>query len=174
MSQEVNGRELTAIEYIAALEAHVHNDEPKLEERLKSIPDAWRKYRSASKMLEQVMDQIFETIPEKTKQHMLRVLKHGEIVIRNKPLVPSRNDYVTIVSNPDFRLLVNKAMEYECSICLKSDVEQRKCELRKALMCVCPPHSLPEKNACQFVHVARAHNIGDYFGAPLPEALEEE
>lgn len=159
---EASSREVHFIEFVAGLDAQLTNGEKHLEQRLKSIPDAWRQYRIAKSSVDKVIRGLYETLPEKTQKHMTDLCARGEVVIRPKP-VGKQYDDVQIVQTADLKLLINCTMAAECAMCMKEGREQKKCELRKALMCICPPTEFNKNSTlCPYVDVANKCDVGHY------------
>ena len=165
--KDANAHEVHAIEFIAGLDAQLSNNERYLEKRLKSIPDGWRKYRCAKKLLEQVIDGLYDTLPTKTMLHMQRLLNSGEIVIRPKPII---RDYVQIIPNDTVEFLINEVIKNNCALCLDRGSDVKKCKIRKIMVTIAPTGDYPKDGSCCYQHVAQGHAYGDYLG----EALEDE
>lgn len=159
---EASSREVHFIEFIAGLDAQVHNGEAHLKERLQTIPDGWRQYRIAKSAINKVINGLYDTLPDKTLAHMTDLIARGEVIIRPKPVCKDMGN-VQIVQTADLKLLINHAMAAECAMCMKEGREQKKCELRKALMCICPPTQLNRNSTlCPYIDVANACDIGHY------------
>ena len=158
---EASSREVHIIEYIAGLDCQLTNGDKVLESRLRSIPDAWRQYRIARSAVDKVIRGLYRTLPDKTLKHMVDLVQRGEIIIRPKPVVKTLDD-VQIVQTADLKLLINTAIASECAVCLKEPKYQKKCALRKALMCICPPTQLRKDGLCSYVDVARNCDLGEY------------
>ena len=158
---EANAREVHAIEFLAGLDAQLNANEQNLKERLQSIPNGWRNYRLALKMTENVIDAVYDTLPEKTIRHMARLCAVGEVIIRPKPAL-TKGAYSQVVDNEDLRFLINRAMEGCCAICLKNPAESKGCAMRKVLMRIAPPETLRKDGICDYRDVAARCNMGEY------------
>ena len=158
---EANSREIHRIEFLAGLDCQLRGGESALEPRLRRIPGAWQKYRTAMTFIEHVLDGVYGSLPVKTVRHMANLCERGEIVIRPKQ-IGAKVDSVQIVPTEEIKLIVNKAMEANCAICMNEGKAIKKCELRKALMLICPPTN-PETGAlCPYADVAAQNALGDY------------
>lgn len=157
---EVNARELYHIEFIAGLDCQLINAEKYLETRLKLVPDAWRQYRIARAAVQKTLVALYQTVPIKTLRHMQNLCTYGEVIIKPRGATPT-ND-VQIVPTPELKLLINKVIENECAMCVKSYAEQRGCKLRKALMHIAPPLEI-DTSGCNYRNVAASNELGEYF-----------
>lgn len=157
---ETTSKEVHAIEFLAGLDCQLVMSEKHIEQRLRSIPGAWQKYRTALTFIEKVLEQVYDTLPKKTLKHMEMLSKQGEVIIRPRPAV--RYDDVQIVGSDDLKLLINKTIASECAVCLKDGGEVRSCPLRKALMTVVPPVELPKDSSCAYKNVALDCEYGEY------------
>lgn len=158
--RECNSKETHAIEYLAALDCQLRQSEPHLKERLQSIPGAWQKYRTAMTFIEKVIDGVYETVPIKLLLHMQKLCEYGEVIIRPRPVV--RTGEVQIIKEDDLKVLINKAIENECSMCLASGADVRHCPLRKTLMNIAPPADLKSSLDCPYQDVTLRCKIGKY------------
>lgn len=158
-----NAREVHNIEFLAGLDVQLTDGCEILKDRLSVIPNGWRNFRLAQATVSRLMEKIYETLPDKTLKHMARLCSCGEIVIRPKSVI-KRPDDAQIVLNDDLRTVVNHAMAAECAMCLKDPREQKKCKLRAALENIAPVAELKKNGLCNYVDVATAHGLGDYFG----------
>lgn len=154
-----NAKELHAIEIIAALDCQLNDYEAHVKDRLQSVPDAWRQYRLARSGMKNAVESIYETLPIKTLIHMQRLCDHGEAIIRLKGA--TKTDDVQFVPTEGLKMLVNIAMQNECSICMKDERAQRKCKLRKQLMLMTPPDVINPRG-CSYKDVAMSNDLGDY------------
>lgn len=158
---ELNAREIHGIEFIAGLDAQLYRFNGALESRLKSIPNGWRDYRLAMTLVAKVLDKLYDTMPAKTLLKFQRLNEIGEVVVRPKPAV-RKGQYMQIVDNDDLKLLINKAIEHDCAICMRRGGEVRSCPLRRALMSICPPEELVKDGTCNYQAVAQQNELGEY------------
>lgn len=159
---DANSREVRAIELIAGLDARLNNDEKYIEERLRSVPGLWRKYRIAKAFTERVIDGLYATLTPRVLLRLQRLCTNGEIVFRPRsPLNASTDTHIVLES--DLKKLVNTAMCAECAMCLKCGSEIKNCELRKTLVNVAPPSKIAEGSSlCEYSSVAVNSEYGDY------------
>ena len=159
--KEVTSREMRAIEVIAGLDNRLSNDGKYLEERLKSIPDLWRQFRMAQVATQKVIDGLYATVPPKVLIHMRGLQTNGELVFRPRSPLNKRTDVQIVLSN-DLKFLINSVMADNCAMCLKTDKDINKCELRKVLMNVAPFAEKSKTGSCEYVNIATNHELGDY------------
>lgn len=74
---EPNAKELHVVEFIAGLDCQLINGESCLEQRLKSVPDAWRQYRIARTEMGKALAAIYQTMPIKQLRHMQNLCTYG-------------------------------------------------------------------------------------------------
>lgn len=158
--KDINGRELRAIEYLAALDARVNEYAEPLEERLRKTQDGWRNYRVAVSCLEKAIDAVYASVDDETRIHMRNLAASGEVIIR--PTVQAVERNLQTVAEEHLKTLVNTSMAAECAMCLKQGSDVRKCQLRKALMFTAPPTRIPEKGRCPYAEIALCHDLGQY------------
>ena len=148
MIKNANVKEMEAIQFLAALDGQLIVSEPNIKERLKSIPDAWRQYRIAKKFASNVVTKLYETLPNKTLEYLIKLHHRGEVIVRMKPFNKGGNDKLVPESSLD--TLINIAIGAECPICLKSTANVKKCQLRKALLLIAPPDVIPTGSVCPY------------------------
>lgn len=158
---ELNALEIHGIEFIAGLDAQLYRFNGALAPRLKSIPNGWRDYRLAMTLVAKVLDKLYDTMPRKALLKFQRFNEIGEVIVRPKPAV-RKGQYMQIVDNDDLKLLINKAIEHDCAICMRRGGEVRSCPLRRALMSICPPEELVKDGTCNYQAVAQQNELGEY------------
>ena len=161
MIMEANAREVHSIEFLAGLDAQLVQGQETLKKRLQTIPGGWRNFRIAVSTTERVLDAIYETLPEKTKRHMMHLYNCGQIIIRPKPMIKMPDD-VHIVGAEDLKMLINRVVENECAICVKDYAGQKGCSLRKALLRIAPTESVYQDGRCSYLDVAAGNEPGKY------------
>lgn len=154
-----NARELSAIEYIAALDAQLMGNENALRARLATIPHGWRDWRLITTQTGRLLEKIYDTLPTKTLRRMEGLCRHGEVIVRIRPPCPTSEH--ALVSEDDLRQIINSAMAAECAICLKDGREIDACALRKALEHIAPPEAY-EKVGCAYRLIAAQSAYGQY------------
>lgn len=133
----LNGRELREIEFMLALDARVAEGGDCLKTRLKGIKNGWRDYRLMAVLTRKVLAGIYDTLPNKTLQHLDKMRKDGEALIRFKPA--SRAPEWAVIRDDELKTLINLAMASECALCMKEGKQIDRCRLRRTLMDICPP-----------------------------------
>ena len=156
---EMNSKELHRFELFACLDAQLMGGEEPLEKRLKSIPNGWRDYRMILSRTGNLVRRLYETMPDKAVQHMVHLMRHGEAIVRVKPI--GGVQYFQAVDVKDLKVLINTCIESECLICGKEGTEIRKCPLRRAFSVICPPIDA-EKGECPYRYVVEHSKVGDY------------
>lgn len=159
--REMNSREIHCVEFLAGMDSQLHEHEKHMEDRLKSIKNGWRDYRLAMSMTERVLDAVYETMPLKTLRRFERLSELGEVVIRPKPAATA-HAYVQIVENEDLKIIINRAIEGDCAMCMKFGGEVKACPLHRALMSVAAPEEIPNGGTCPYQHVTQESELGDY------------
>ena len=159
---EANAYEMRAIEYLAALDAQAQRTKGTLEQRLRLIPGGWRDICMVTAKLAKLLEGIYATMTPRQYHHMEIMANEAEVFVRQKPVVRTANSHLVPVKTDDLRWIVNAVMSLECSICLKSEREQKGCELRKRLMCLAPPLDIPKNRVCPYLHVVTQNDPGDY------------
>lgn len=159
--REANGHEMVGIEMLAALDAHLIRDEEHLQDRLKTIPNAWRDYRLAKSLIEKIVGKLYDTLPQKQLLHMQRLASTFEVVVRPKPFT-KRGAYMSAIDNLDLKVLINTVMNDECAMCLKDYRECKKCPIRSALMNVAPPNKVGNNSFCEYRNITVQREDGDY------------
>lgn len=157
--EKPNGREMSAIEYMAALDSQLLKHQTTLKDRLSSIPNGWRDYRLLISLMGRLLERLYSTLPVKTLLRLEAMCKNGEVVIRLHP--PSRTPEYVLVLDTDLQLLINTAMAAECAICLKEGPEIKKCPLRKALDGIAPAYEEPG-TMCAYQAVTLESEYGKY------------
>lgn len=158
---EPNAHEIHGIEFIAGLDAQIAKFDAALKPRLQCIPNGYRDFRLARKLIEKTLDGLYDTMPQKTLLHMQRLNELGEVVIRPRPAA-TKGQYVQIVDNETLKFLINKIIASECAICLNDRAGVKKCRLRKALNLVVPPDAQRFDGACPYRDVAITNELGEY------------
>ena len=142
---DMTSKELHAVEYIAALEKRLDENDRYLEKRLRSIPDMYRQYR----LIGRVLDNLYDSMQPKALNHMLKVCQNSELIFRPKSILNGSSD-AQVITNKDLELLVGIAINSCCSLCLKTGSEIKQCELRKTLMNVVPLNELSDSSLCGY------------------------
>ena len=155
----LNGREMQAIEYLAALDSQMVKHSETMRQRLKQVPNGWRQWRLLTAIAGKLLEQLYDTLPMKNLKHMQNICSYGEMFIRMRPI--SRVPEYTLVSEDDIRQLVNAAMAAECAICLRDAKEVARCPLRKCLMNIVPPEDVPAVG-CGYRNVTLESDYGNY------------
>lgn len=159
--QEPGPRELHAIEFILGLHAQILLNEKVLESRLRLIPNAWRNYRLIMRLIDDIVNGLYATLPDKTVKRIIRLLDCGEIIIRPRPVIPVPN--MQIVEANDLEMIINTVLHTECSLCVRSAREAQKCALRKSMMRITPAESTHKISVCPYQDVILDRTGTNYF-----------
>lgn len=154
----MNAKELHRFELLATLDMQLMGGQEPLEARLRSIPNGWRDYKMVLSRLGKLIEQIYQTMPDKAVAHMINLCRYGETIVRLKPA--GGGGYMQPVDVSDLRVLINTAMEGECLICDKDRHGAKKCKLRKSLMIIAPPVHVTDD--CPYKTVVDQSMVGDY------------
>ena len=156
----LKGKELKCVEYLVGMESRIVESGDALRERLRMVPNGWRDYRLIFSTLDRLLLKLYDTIPQKGRLYLQKLSKHGEILIRFSPA--ARSQEWLLVRDDDLAVIVNLAMAAECAICLKQGREAKKCELRKALENIAPPHDGHPAGGCGYQNVVAGEALGHY------------
>lgn len=160
MIMDCNSRELHRLELIAAIDAQLQGGEEPLKKRLQTIPHAWRDYRMILTRLGRILTETYATVPDKTLRHMAALVSHGEVLIRIKPVTKMPDD-LQLLPTDDLKVLINTAMEAQCTMYFEDRAGVKRCQLRKALMIIAPPKDL-HLGECPYRYVVEQCSRGDY------------
>lgn len=158
--QPLKGKELKCVEYLVGMESRIAESGDALRERLRMVPNGWRDYRLIFATLDRLLLKLYDTIPQKGRLYLQKLSKHGEILIRFSPA--ARSQEWLLIRDDDLAVIVNLAMASECAICLKQGREAKKCELRKALENIAPPHDGHPAGGCGYQNVVAGEKLGHY------------
>lgn len=158
--QPLKGKELKCVEYLVGMESRIAESGDALRERLRMVPNGWRDYRLIFATLDRLLLRLYDTIPTKGLQYLQKLTKHGEILIRFSPA--ARSQEWLLIKDDDLAVIANLAMASECAICLKQGREAKKCELRKALENIAPPHDGHPAGGCGYQNVVAGEKLGHY------------
>lgn len=154
-----SGREMKAIEMLAALDSRLVQAGDAMRPRLKRIPNGWRQWRLITSSVERLLLQIYDTLPRKNLMYMHNLCQNGEVVIRFVPV--TRAPEWMMILDEDLKLLLNAAMASECAVCLRDGPEVRRCPLRGALQRLAPAHD-ECATGCEYRNVAIRCELGRY------------
>lgn len=156
----LKGKELKCVEYLVGMESRIVESGDALRERLRMVPNGWRDYRLIFSTLDRLLLKLYDTIPQKGRLYLQKLSKHGEILIRFSPA--ARSQEWLLIRDDDLAVIANLAMASECAICLKQGREAKKCELRKALENIAPPHDGHPAGGCGYQNVVAGEKLGHY------------
>ena len=156
----LKGKELKCVEDLVGMESRIVESGDALRERLRMVPNGWRDFRLIFTTLDRLLRNLYDTIPNKGLQYLQKLTKHGEILIRFSPA--ARSQEWLLIKDDDLAVIVNLAMAAECAICLKQGREAKKCELRKALENIAPPHDGHPAGGCGYQNVVAGEELGHY------------
>ena len=147
-------REMRSIEMIAILDARLANDRPYLEDRLRSVPDLYRQWRIAETAVCKVVDGLYDTLPVKTLMRMRTLHNNGEVIIRPMGGMNKDSDCM-IVLTEDLKRLVNAVIDSECSMCMKTGKDIKRCKLHETLVRVTPPTKIFDGDSvlCEYTKI---------------------
>lgn len=156
----MNGDEMRQLEYMMVMDGELKKHPEALKKRLAGVPNGWRQLRLINRILGDLTVRILDTMDVKNLRHLEQVCRHGEVLIRINPA--SRLPEQMMVWEDDIRLVINRAMEADCAVCLKSPAEIRGCKLRKALDHMTPAYADAPSGHCPYRDVAGGCDLGEY------------
>lgn len=143
----LNHREMIAMEMMYALHAKTEQMDC-MKERMRALK-VWSKYRFATKLLENTVRALLDSLPDRNKRHMEDVRTKYMVEIRPKPIIGScSSDH--IVSTKDLQMLCDCAIRDRCSVCMKSGKEIKRCSLRALCMDIAPPDEISDGMFCEY------------------------
>ena len=154
-----NGRELKCIEALLVMDARMAQAGDALRQRLRAIPNGWRDWRLMDTILYRLLQQIVDTLPNKSRQYLTKLKNHDEMLIRFEPA--ARTPEWLLIRDVDLKEIVNAAMASECATCLKEGKQIDRCPLRRAMIDICPPHQEPA-TGCGYREAAMVSEYGHY------------
>lgn len=143
----VNGREMRSIEFLHAFERELETAEKTLEQRLRSIPDGWRRFRLVRTQTKYVLNAVYDTMPSAKIWALIRRVETGELVMRPKAVTKMPDEM--IVRADDVSLICEAVIEHECSLCVKAGKEIKCCPLRQAMQRMATPYDVP-RSGCEY------------------------
>ena len=158
--QAVNGKEMRALEFLAAFDVEMGLDEKVLEERLRSIPNGWRNFRMIRTQHHLLMDALYDTMPDTKRWMLYRTITTGQLIMRPVPASTAHSEM--IVQARDVQTVCAKAIDAECAMCVKDAAGQKGCKLRKALERIAPTAAVHENGLCAYTDVAAGNEYGKY------------
>lgn len=124
-----------------------------LEKRLKLIPGAWNKWRTAVGFMARALDAIFVTMPANQLARVNDLAKHGRVDI-NLPKASDCGGDRMIVGTANFIAIMEAALEAECKLCFKQGGECKRCKLFKALSVEAAPKTWETTSGCVYRDIA--------------------
>lgn len=124
-----------------------------LEARLRMIPGAWQRWRTAVGMLGRALDALFVTMPPDQCAKVNQMAKHGQVDI-HLPRAVSVGGENMIVSVANFTAIMEAALDGQCRVCFKSGGEAKRCALFKALEVEAAPRTWETVSGCVYRDIA--------------------
>lgn len=143
----VNGREMRSIEFLHAFERELETAEKTMEQRLRAIPDGWRRFRLVRTQTRYILNAVYDTMPATKLWALMRTVETGELIMRPKPITKMPNEM--IVRADDVSLICEAVIEHECSLCVKAGKEIKCCPLRQAMQRMATPYDVP-RSGCEY------------------------
>lgn len=145
----MNGRERTAMMMaVTVLESMYHMEET-LQKRLKAGDrNGWRDFKLAMTMQQRAIAAVRATMPDKDGQWLNRIVHHAKINIAlDGPL--QAKDYL-LIDHKDMARIAQMSARHECSMCIRTGKEIKRCVLRSALLDCCPPPEWTTEGLCEY------------------------
>ena len=130
----LSGREYYALRELFGIVSSFNKCAGVLNERVRSIPGAYRDYRMIQTVAEKLMQKILTTVPQKKLVQISKELECTQVAVEVKrEISPSRNDesMITYVPQRALERITEKVVGYECLGCEKAGKDARRCQLRK-------------------------------------------
>lgn len=156
----------------AMLEAMI----PAMERRMKLVPGAWQKLKSAEGMLVKALKSIEETVPDADRRKLKHDLDNTEMYMRTKGAAAysvDDEDFVYMTRN-EMKAVMRFVCE-PCNLCDKTGKDVTRCKRRKAINALLN-FAVPEKNGeeCLWVgYSTEARESLDYAVNATWEDVEE-
>ena len=155
-----NGEELSIIILMYLLYCSARNKSGSvLERRLRRIPGAWQRWRTAVGMLGRAMDAIFATLPGDQCARVNDMANHGQVDIHLPRAADMGGDRM-IIGTANFITIMEAALEGTCKLCFLRGAQTRTCALCRALVEEAAPKTWETVSGCVYRDIAM-NGIGD-------------
>ena len=158
-TEPLSGREYAAMQSLFAIISTFEVTEGALEKRLRRLGGGvWRDFRMIRRKADRVMRAMLTTVPVGKLQQVMRNFDYTRVYIRvEAPGIPTK-DSTNWVHVPAAALddLCNTVIGDHCLLCDQSEVEGRKCPLRKSMEAALP-HAIKVKRGsdrCMFADLS--------------------
>lgn len=157
---EARGEELRAVEMFAYYQNALHFFEPRLRTRLRSRRNLWRQYRMIEACADNLLRDLYDTLPVSTMDRIIAGANNLEIRICPKSV--RRPEEYHIIKASDFITLLKAVDAGECHLCLGDRATAAACPIRRILR----DYIAPDKAQSKFGGCP-------YAGGALEEAMKE-
>lgn len=131
-----------------------------IRERLEMFPGAVKRWKTAATHMNAINHQILSSVPDKTYN---RLRKEKDTHAWHFTPISVDTKFYSRILNSDIKVVTDQVIADNCALCLKERNEWRGCELRKAMMHICPPGEIDRKSPdCPYQTIARNCEYGDY------------
>lgn len=146
---KLTGKEKQAVAMCMAIHSEMHKESGILEKRLKAQGgNAWRDWRCVMTMLDRLSGIIVDSMTDTDCLWLQRLLGHAKVGI-DLPGPLKKKDYV-IIDAKVLSHIVSLAAREECTLCTRQGKQIKRCELRDALLTVCPPPDGESDGWCEY------------------------
>ena len=128
----INVGELSAMQILYRLNDSMRGDE-NLKKRFESIGKWWR-YRGALKTLENLFDDLLETIEPVRRNRIRNLWSKQELRIVNTSTPVDTSGDVMVVPKSCVVRMAKKCQSECCSMCLGTNEDKKGCEFRRAML----------------------------------------
>ena len=115
---------------LAIAASEIHAALPKIEPWLRQTK-AWGPFKGASGIVIKMVNRLGDTLPEEQFRSLYMRLKDSELKLVPKSAVKREGWWY--VSESQLEIMCAAIREDTCSMCVKANNDQRKCELRRVL-----------------------------------------
>lgn len=136
----LSGREYAALQTLFALRTAMEVTAPTLAERAKTA-EVQDEMNALAELSDTVTRRILQTVPLKKLAGVMQNLSHVRIYIKvEAPGIPTMSDTNWLyVPAESLDYVLNEVMDTHCMMCDKTEIEGRKCPLRRHME-ACLPH----------------------------------
>lgn len=111
--------------YAADAETQRAGNDPRMEERLRLIPNGWRDFRLASRILARITDAIQWTVPPEKRVGFAQTAQRSRYIVMQGPLAAKpKADEEEIITTRQLDELISSAWEGRCRMCVDGQCDR--------------------------------------------------
>jgi len=145
----LSGREYNAIRELFGLMSALEKYMSLLKRRAQLQPGCWRDLRLVETKLERGLEGLLRTLPAEKLTQVQKDLQNTQVTVEVKPpagLPRKMAESFSYIPTQPLEKLIKHVMDYECSMCEKSEKEGRKCKWRQIIEDTFP-YNLPQPDS---------------------------